>query len=238
MNPEILEAAESAQPELMQKTAQALTLIEKMAPEFMEDVISDFETISSVTLEKVAGVPPIVKEKLLGAGALVGTAIAAGLGTSIATDLFDAAKRGLTKSRNFKRIMEANPGLKNVAEPKRLKPAFDMVHRYAPDFTSDPMLGGSLITAIVNQPPGHEYNLIKELLGARKNLSDIKGSQFRPDFGKLIGGPSKETPEQKLEHAKKIEDYKAGLRKKERAEIDKDAEAYKQNQGEYPPWKR
>lgn len=195
MNRDILESAERAQPELMKKTAMAVGLIEKIAPEFLEDVLQEFEMVCSVTEEKVkeaAGIVPGLKnvmsvrggmDKAIGVAAIVGTGVAASLGSAIATDLFDAAKRGLTKGRNFRRIMEHNPNLKNeIHDKSRLKPAYDAIHRYAPDFTRDPLIGGSLLKSLANQPSGNEYQLITNLLGSRKNLADVKNNQFRTDW--------------------------------------------------------
>jgi hypothetical protein len=183
MNRDILESAERAQPELMKKTAMAVGLIEKMAPEFLEDVLQEFEAISEVTLEKVASMPDSIRKGAIGVAAIVGTGVAASLGSAIATDLFDAAKRGLTKGRNFRRIMEQNPNLRNeIHDKSRLKPAYDAIHRYAPDFTADPLIGGSLLKSLANQPSGNEYQLITNLLGSRKNLADVKNNQFRTDW--------------------------------------------------------
>lgn len=193
MNKEILDAAFRAQPEMMKKTAMALSLIEKMTPEFLEDVLGEFEMIAEVTTEKVAAVPSASSAKVLkdvigkhaiGVAALVGTGIAASLGTAIATDLFDSSKRFLTKSRNFRRIMAFDPSLKEVATSgnKDLKTAFNTLHRFAPDFASDPLLGAGLLRQLVNMPVGAEMDQITKLLGSRKNLQDIKKNQFQPNF--------------------------------------------------------
>lgn len=193
MNREILELAAQAEPELMNKTAQAVELIERMAPEFLDEVVQEFRNISDVTKEKVAaGVGPGLKPLMhlhnlgkgaIGVAAIAGTAIGASLGTAIASDLFDAAKRGLTKSRNFKRIMDSNPKLKDeIIDKSRIKPTFDALHRFAPDFMSDPLVGASLLKSVANQPGGNEYQIIEKLIGSRKNLIDIKDKQHRPDW--------------------------------------------------------
>ncbi len=210
MNRDILEAAERAQPEMMQKVALSLSLIEKMAPEFMEDILRDFETVSEVTTEKIAAAPEAVRKTAIGVAASIGAGVAASLGTALAADFFDIAKRGLTKSRNFKRIMKYNPQLKNeVSDPARLKPAFDALHRYAPDFTADPMLGASLLKSLANQPPGNEYQLITNLIGSRKNLVDIEHNQFKLDLrepandaANLLTGNRKHKERVELESAK------------------------------------
>lgn len=198
MNKEVLELAHQAQPELMQKTAMALKLTERMDPDFAQELLEEFEMISDVTMEKSAAAPvsalskvfsnPVGKQAI-GVAAVVGAGIAASLGTAVASDLYDAARRKLTKARNFKRIMEYNPRLKEeVNDPARIKPAYNAIHRYAPDFTADPMLGASLLKSLANQPPGGEHVLLTSLLGSRKNLQDVKRSQFQPD---LLGKGSK-----------------------------------------------
>lgn len=184
MDKRILDAAQEAAPETMAKVAE---LVSQIGPEFLEDVFQEFDAISEMTLEKSAGVSDFVKTRImpgaLKGAVLVGVAGAAALGTSIAADLFDAAKRGLTKDRNFKRIMKYAPQLRGeVSDPGRIKPAFDALHRYAPDFTADPMLGASLLKSLVNQPPGNEHVLITALLNSRKTLGEIKNNQFKPDF--------------------------------------------------------
>lgn len=206
MDKKILESAEIAQPELMWKTAMTLALIEKMTPEFMADVLQDFETISDVTMEKVANIPSAARTTAIGVAASIGAGVAASLGTAIATDLFDAAKRGLTKSRNFKRIMKYNPHLKNeIRDPSRLKPAFDALHKYAPDFTADPMLGASLLKSLSDQPPGNEYQLLTNLIKSRSELTAVKSNQFRLDLRdatKDLVGDKKQKERVALEAAK------------------------------------
>lgn len=198
MDKRILEAAQEADPETMQKVAESLA---ETDPEFLDEVFQDFEFISTLTLEKSAAIPDSVKQRAIGlakdSARLVGIAGAAALGTSIAAELFDVAKRGLTKSRNFKRIMQYAPGMKaEVSDPSRIKPAFDALHRYAPDFTADPMLGASLLKSLANQPPGNEHVLITNLLNSRKTLGEIKSKQFQVDFR---GKEKKETFEQRKE---------------------------------------
>jgi hypothetical protein len=96
----------------------------------------------------------------------------------MATDLYDTAKRGLNKGRNFRHIMLANPELKKT-DKERLHNAYDALHRYAPEFTADPMVGGSLLKSVIDLP-GNEHTVIKDLINARKNLLDSKRSQYQP----------------------------------------------------------
>lgn len=198
---ELLAAANTARPDLMQKTAQAVALLERLAPEFLQDVREDIQSITDVTMEKMADVPNGLLSKTKGIGYSMAAAGGIGLASAIATDLYDAARRGLTKGTNWKRIMDANPGLKNdVRDPARLKPAFNMLHRYAPDFTADPMLGGALLKSLADMPSGNEHTLISNLLGARNNLRSIKNHQFELHYDDKGGkGGGKETVREKKE---------------------------------------
>ena len=174
MNAEILKAAGEAAPELLEKVAKALFVLEHIDPEFAEDLTAELSTITEYTSEKVSatdlGGP---KAWALGVAGMVG----AGLAGAVATDLYDAAKRGLTKGMNFKRIMEANPDIKRNFDQKDIKKSYDTFHRYAPDFTSDPNLGGQILKAMV-EIPENQHQLVKDLLNSRKNLRDIKKGQY------------------------------------------------------------
>lgn len=198
MNKDYLELANQAEPALMQKTAMAIRLTERLAPEFVEDILEDFETISTVTKEKIAAEPVSATARLfaspagknaIGVAATIGVGVAASLGTALASDLYDSARKGLTRARNFKRIMEFDPSLKEVPASgnKTLKTTFNMLHRYAPDFTADPVLGSSLVRSLLNVPVGHEFNTIKDLIGSRSNLTNTRKNQFQIDPKELRG---------------------------------------------------
>lgn len=194
----ILKAIAEEQPLLMAKIAMALKMTEAIDPDFADDTVRQFEVITEYTTEKVAagwgdwgkGVAA------MGASTLIGT---------VASDLYDVAKRGLTSSGNFNRVMESNDALKEY-DKKDVRKAFDTLHRYAPEFTADPSVGGQLIHNML-QTPLNQHNLIKEFIGARKNLRDVRKSQFG------MGNVAYEAPDDyatKHEWAKKMEDLKHG----------------------------
>lgn len=174
---EFLTAVNDAHPELMSKTAQMVAALEKISPEFVPDVTADFNTIFSVLDEKTAAISPDTMGGLQRFGLGVAGTVAGGLLGAVATDLYDAAKRGLTKGRNFNRIMEANPNLKREVDPKSLRMAYNTLHRYAPDFTADPLVGGALLKQ-VSELPQMSHKTIVELIGARKDINDAKGRHF------------------------------------------------------------
>lgn len=169
---EAIKLADDAAPELVMKTAGAVAALETIAPGFVPDVLAEFEEVATYVSEKTAA-------NWGGLGTSIGGAVLGGLGVSIAGDLYDVAKRGLSAGKNFRRIMEANPSLKHDVDPARLKPAFDAIHRYAPEMTADPMVGGSLLRAITELPPGSEHSLISNIITARKNLGDARKSHIR-----------------------------------------------------------
>ena len=174
---EILAAAYQANPEYVEKTAQALLVLEKWG--MAEDLKQDINTITAVTLEKTAS----FEEHALKGGLAVAGGIALGVGGAVAGDLYDAAKRGLTKGKNYRAIMASNPELKSLP-PKDLKNAYNTLHRYAPDFTADPSLGGQILKTMANLPE-NQYALVQQLLLSRKTLAESKKNQFafNPKFG-------------------------------------------------------
>jgi hypothetical protein len=58
-----------------------------------------------------------------------------------------------------------------------IETAFNTVHRYAPEFTSDPNLGGQVIQNMLELPQ-NQVNMVKELINARKNIRDTRKNQF------------------------------------------------------------
>jgi hypothetical protein len=177
---EAIRLAHSSQPETMQKVAQSMAILEKLAPEFTVDVVSDFQKIANVCDSKLAAV------SALSVGAAIGTAAAVGLGTALAGDLYDAAKRGLTKGRNFKRIMDSNPQLHEFTDKSKLRMVYDSLHRYAPEFTADPLVGGSMMTNLMNSPET-SASIIANTIKGRKDLIDSRNNQFRlPSFAEKV----------------------------------------------------
>lgn len=169
---QILKEAAAVEPGLVAKIAVALSMIEGQCPEFLEETASEMNEVVHQSNAKLASVAP----QTWGAAKLVGGAAASALATTIASDLYDAAKRGLTKGTNLNRIMEMNPQLKSY-DKSDVKKAFNSLHKFAPEFTSDPNLGGQILHRLV-ELPNDQHNLIRELISSRKNIRDIRRSQF------------------------------------------------------------
>jgi hypothetical protein len=73
--------------------------------------------------------------------------------------------------------MEANPNLKREVDKRTLSMAYDALHRYAPEFTADPLIGGALLKNI-SELPNMSHKTIVELIGAQKNMAEGKGRHF------------------------------------------------------------
>lgn len=183
---ELLKVAQAHCPEMVEKTASALYLLDRISPEHVPDVLADFDTIAKTYTEKSAKVSDTLKD--IGGAALNHGKTALGLGAAgllvgavhaVGTDMYDAAKRGLTAGRNFKRVLAQNPDLLEKYEKKDLKKVFDTVHRFGPEFTADPFLMERVLAAGMDSPD-NIFGAVQNIIGARKNLQDAKRRQFTP----------------------------------------------------------
>lgn len=187
---EVMSAAYEADPVKMEKVAKALFVVEHIDAGLAREMADELAFIADYTVEKTAALnlapaADVGKKVMVGAATMAG----AGLLAAVATDLYDAAKRGLTKGQNFKRIMDANPQFKG--QKAQALAAFNAVHRYAPELTADPLVGGSLMNAIIQMPDG-AYNTIKDVAGIRKNLQDSKHRQVEFKAPRLTSSKDKE----------------------------------------------
>lgn len=187
-----LELTEKYYPERLEKIATYLDAIEKTSPFILEDTLNEFSVIGGTLMEKTSS----LTDKALGVGAAVGSAALLGIVGSVSTDLYDAAKRGLTSSGNFKNIMKNNPQLHEF-DSAQLSKSFSTLHKFAPDFTSDPNLGGSILHSMVSNPE-NQLVIMKDLINTRKSLSDIKSKNFQLP---RINIPQIETPDTDSEAA-------------------------------------
>lgn len=176
---ELLAEVNKVHPDIIEKTAEALSVLEELEPEFARELSEDITAITNVTMEKAAAA-----DFALNVGKGIATGVGVGLLGAVAGDLYDAAKRGLTKGTNLKRILANNPELQR-GDKKALINSFNTLHRYAPEFTADPMLGGQILNRMV-ELPNDQLNLVKDLLASRKVLREAKKNQFT--LGSTKGG--------------------------------------------------
>lgn len=196
---ELFQLVNESAPEIVGRTALAVAEMERDSPDAFNETLLNFHSIAERALqgvEKHAGVlsTAVSTAKQVATSDFskrMGLAASAALGIAVATDLYDAAKRGLSKGGNFKRVMDANPDLKRqVDDPKKLYTSFDTLHRFAPDLAADPMLGGALLLRLAKAPAEMAPEMIQNMINARKNLVDTKRSQFgmSAGLGKILGG--------------------------------------------------
>lgn len=137
-----------------------------------------------------------------GVGAAAGTAALGGIAMALAGDAYGAAKRGLTKSRNYQAMLDANPDLRE-APADRVQRAFSTLHRLNPEFSGDPTVAGSYVRSQsqyehMQWDPGQ----MKTLVDSHKSLQDVNKlptvPNFSPEMQQLqmeklrgdIGGPN------------------------------------------------
>ena len=184
----------------------------KQSP-FHEEVISELDNLiktainwGSVGNNLKAGAGTAGKGALtLGAG--IGTAVAGGIAVALAGDMYDALKRGITKGRNYKSMLEANPQLQKMPA-KEVQKAFSVLHHFNPDFASDPTVAGAWVKSRVSLGSDDFYadaQMLKNLVDARKNITDTKKlSPFRPEKEKK--GPQGLSKEQFFESMNGLHD--------------------------------
>lgn len=209
VNPMNLEAlikvSSAANPEAMEKVAECISLLDRLAPEYVPELMAEFQEIADhvndKTKEANAGadatsawakhVWPTTKEVGVGALKTLGGTILVGLGLAASTDLLRAAKSKLTEGRNFKRMIEAHPYLKErpVSE---LRAAFKSVQHFAPDVASDPMASGAIVFRLANASPGDHDRSLRDAVAIQKDAPRHMFAQL-PKM-ELGGKPSKAGP--------------------------------------------
>jgi hypothetical protein len=184
---ELLKMAADESPEVMKELVSTLKELEATAPEFMDDFSSDASAIFGRVNEKTKEAGAVVekffsKDNVGKFGKSVATAAAAatvlGIGTAIGTDLYNAARRGLTSGRNWKRMIEANPELKeqSITDARR---AFKTVQKYAPDIASDPMSSGSLVYRMMHAAPGDHDKMLRDTITLQKDYMNTRYEPFK-----------------------------------------------------------
>lgn len=72
-------------------------------------------------------------------------AMAAGVALNLGGDMAEAVKRGLTKGRDYKNMLEANPDLRGNSKSPFVKRHFNTLHRFNPEYAGDPYVAGSYV---------------------------------------------------------------------------------------------
>jgi hypothetical protein len=106
----------------------------------------------------------------------IASSVAAGVATNLAGDLYEAARRGLTKSRHWSNMLKANPDLAEQAQSDpAVKTMFDTLHRFNPEFAGDPHVAASWVKTQISFPD--DIGIQERMVQSRKAVRD--GSSFR-----------------------------------------------------------
>lgn len=170
---------------------------------FKEDIISELDSL----IKKAFNLPKMPNmswaapaAKAVGMSALgVAGAAGAGIAYALAGDMYDAAKRGLTKTRNYKNMLEANPDLKQLPA-KNVQKAFSVLHRLNPEFSGDPTIAGAWVKrqSTFGEDTFGDATQLKNLIDSRKSLTDLRRLPAVPQTKKPGGGISQKDLEKQV----------------------------------------
>ena len=178
----LIKVSAVANPEAMEKVAECIGLLDRLDPEGVPELMADFQDIADRVNEKtkeanVAAdatstwarkVGPAAKDVGIGALKTLGGTILVGLGLAASTDLLRAAKSKLTEGRNFKRMIDAHPYLKE-RPVHELRAAFKSVQHFAPDVASDPLASGAIVFRLANASPGDHDRALRDAVAIQKD---------------------------------------------------------------------
>lgn len=155
---------------------------------FRDEIISELNGILKKAEAKVAnaagnfvrGAAEGVREgwnAMPSAGRFLAGAAGAGIAINLGGDMYEAVKRGLMKGRRYKKMLEENPDLRGKANNAVVQRHFNTLHRFNPEYASDPYVAGSYVR--------QNMDLQSDDLGALHSLvkarNDIRNAQsLRP----------------------------------------------------------
>jgi hypothetical protein len=120
-------------------------------------------------------------EKAMGGAVAAGGALAlTGVGMAV-QKVYDAA----TKSRDFRSMLENNPDLaeKHKESPKLFNQMFSTLRTFNPSFSRDPVVAGSYMRQMVDDPM-HAGQAVVEALGHRDKMPSPLSQAFRSGSSK------------------------------------------------------
>ncbi len=107
-----------------------------------------------------------------GIGAQMGVNIGSGIAMALAGDMYNAVKRGITKSTYYRAMLDENPDLKKM-DAKDVQNAFSTLHQFNPDFASNPHVAGAFVRKNA-QFPEFDATQLNNLVSSHKSISDTK----------------------------------------------------------------
>jgi hypothetical protein len=106
---------------------------------------------------------------------LAGAGIAGMVGTALVNDMYSAAKSALTKGRNFERMVQAEPELKQYPADK-VKAYFNTLHeKGGPEMSGDPVLAAAFVKQQLDFHGSSIIDQVNKIVGIRENLHKSQG---------------------------------------------------------------
>ncbi len=170
-----------------------------------QDISDEIESLLgevSESLEKSAGIFDAVKGGISSAGkaakpyagaAALGAASL--VGSALVNDMYTSARLALSRNRNYKNMLEADPELKQHPAEK-VKALFNTLHeKGGPEMSGDPLIASAFVKQQLELPPQFLLEQVHKLVGTGAALS--KSRQMGSfDLGRLVdaGKPKEKTP--------------------------------------------
>jgi hypothetical protein len=149
---------------------------------FKDEILTELDGLMKMAFQMPGWAASAGKSMMSGAGAIGGAAMA-GIAYALAGDMYDAARRGITKSRNYQSMLDANPGLKRLPA-KDVQRSFSVLHKLNPEFAAEPSIAGAWVqrAATYGEDALADTNSLKSLIDSRKGLSESKRLPQPPTF--------------------------------------------------------
>lgn len=149
------------------------TAAEVRTSPFNEEIVAELDGIMKKAGVNWQGLQSSVGRGAAGLGMGIATTALGGIGLALAGDMYDAARRGITKTRDYKRMMAANPDLKDKPAAE-IQTIFSTLHRLNPDFAGDAYVAGSFVRDHSEMASGVRLEGLKQLVDARKGLTESR----------------------------------------------------------------
>jgi len=148
-------------------------------------------------------------EIAMGAAALGAGAVIAGTIAQAGDDIYEAAKKAITRARGFNRMLKENPELGEM-DRKKVHATFRTLHNFNPEMAADPYVSGSWVKSLA------EYDnvptkTISDLISARSKTGPRSSPMERGMpimVGAMGGARSMEEGRQKREDTLGLESEK------------------------------
>jgi hypothetical protein len=183
MNGKLLLKVASENPENLKKLAYVEGVMSELIDdeEFLQeqkDLITNTEKLAF----SFGGVGDVAK-KGLGVAGLAGAGV---IGTALVNDMYDTAKKALTKKRNYERMLMANPDLEEYPADK-VKAYFTSFHEHGgPELSGDPYLAGDFVRQHTEFAGRGMVDSVKKLVDIRAQKNKAQSLSEKVDFSSIF----------------------------------------------------